>query len=178
MDKKSSATGLIAKVSDKLNYVVEWLLCFLGIVMAVVMTIQVFCRYVLNHSLFWSEEFGRICLVWLSFLGATSAYKRHLHIGIDFLTRKLPLYQQKICSLLTIIASCYFYGVLVYFGIKFVGFVSFQKTAAIGLPMSVTYLVIPISGFIFFIHAFDHFLKIAMELKSGRKSSDDAGVIN
>lgn len=144
---------ILARVSTIINKVVETFIFFLGMIMATVMAVQVFYRYVLNHSLFWSEEFGRICLVWLSFLGATAAFKRHMHIGIDFLTAKFPQKLKKTVELFSAILSIIFFGVLFFFGVSFVKFVSAQKTAAIGLPMSIPYSIIPISGLIFAVHA-------------------------
>jgi TRAP-type C4-dicarboxylate transport system permease small subunit len=37
--------------------------------MVATMMLQVFCRYVLNASLSWSEELTRLLFVWLTFLG-------------------------------------------------------------------------------------------------------------
>jgi TRAP-type C4-dicarboxylate transport system permease small subunit len=46
------------------------------IVMVAVMLLQVFCRYVLNASLSWSEELTRLLFVWLTFLGFGLAAQR------------------------------------------------------------------------------------------------------
>lgn len=44
--------------------------------MVVTMLLQVFCRYVLNASLSWSEELTRLLFVWLTFLGFGLAAQR------------------------------------------------------------------------------------------------------
>lgn len=44
--------------------------------MVVTMLLQVFCRYVLNASLSWSEELTRLLFVWLTFLGFGLAVQR------------------------------------------------------------------------------------------------------
>ena len=77
---------LLKEVSSVCNTWVERSLAILGITMAAVIILQVIFRYVLNHSLFWSEELARYLLVWLTFLGASSAYYRKVHPGIDLLT--------------------------------------------------------------------------------------------
>ncbi|MGH7092423.1 MAG: TRAP transporter small permease, partial [Stellaceae bacterium] len=40
------------------------------------MLLQVFCRYVLNASLSWSEELTRLLFVWLTFIGFGLAVQR------------------------------------------------------------------------------------------------------
>ena len=44
--------------------------------MVVTMLLQVFCRYVLNASLSWSEELTRLLFVWLTFIGFGLAVER------------------------------------------------------------------------------------------------------
>jgi TRAP-type transport system small permease protein len=111
---------------------------------------------VLNHSLFWSEEVGRICLVWISFLGASAAYKRRAHIGIDFLVSRLPHGLQHTFAILVVLLSLFFFMLLFIYGVIFVHFISGQKTAALGFPSALPYTVIPLSGALFSVHAVSH----------------------
>jgi len=142
-------------LSDRINRLVEIVVILLGMFMTCVMGSQVIARYVFNHSLFWSEEVGRIVLVWLTFLGATIAYKKKLHIGIDFLIRRLPSSARRICFVITWLTSLCFFVAFVVLGIKFLFFTSMLKTAALGIPGHFTYSVIPVSGLIFIIHNID-----------------------
>ncbi|HEY1934130.1 MAG TPA: TRAP transporter large permease subunit [Acetobacteraceae bacterium] len=45
-------------------------------IMVATMLLQVFCRYVLNASLSWSEELTRLLFVWLTFLGFSLGVQR------------------------------------------------------------------------------------------------------
>lgn len=148
-----------SRLSDSINGIVEKFVGVLGILMAIVMGSQVIARYVFNHSLFWSEEVGRIVLVWLTFLGSTIAYKRKLHVGIDFLVRKLSPRGRRVCFVITIGVSFIFFATLVILGIKFLSVASMYKTAALGIPGTFTYSIIPISGVIFIIHALNILLE-------------------
>ncbi len=147
------------KASNLLNKIVEIAIFVMGTLMAVIMGAQVIARYVFNHSIFWSEEVGRIILIWLSFLGATVAHKRKLHVGVDFLVRKLPPKAKRLIYFLVFALCLSFFTMMVIVGLRFVLFATFQRTAALGIPFSFTYSVIPLSGIIFIIHSISHFIE-------------------
>jgi len=52
-----------------------------------VVSVGVFCRYILGRPLFWSEELARLLLVWLTFFGGIVALSRGQHITVDVLYR-------------------------------------------------------------------------------------------
>src|SRR5882724_1724746 len=52
--------------------------------------IQVFCRFVLNSSLSWSEEAQIFGHIWIVFLGIPIAYRRGAHLYIETFCDKLP----------------------------------------------------------------------------------------
>lgn len=152
----ASLASVVRSWSCWSNRAAEVLLFVIGFSMAMLTGIQVASRYLLNHSIFWSEEVGRICLVWISFLGASAAYKRHAHIGVDFLVVRLPARVRRSLKLFVIFASLVFFLVLMVYGVAFARFVSAQKTAALGLSMALPYMVIPLSGGLFFLHGLSH----------------------
>ena len=167
----STLTQLCAKLdswSGRANRITEVFLFVIGFGMAMVTGVQVFSRYVLNHSLFWSEEVGRICLVWISFLGASAAYKRRAHIGIDFVVARLPHNTQHLVAILVLLLSLVFFAVLIVYGSVFAFFIAGQKTAALGLPLAFPYLVIPLSGGLFSLHALSHLCRF-LEPPKGEK---------
>jgi TRAP-type C4-dicarboxylate transport system permease small subunit len=142
----------IQHLSAAINRWVEYLLFGLGFSMALVVALQVFFRYVLNHSLFWSEELARFMLVWLSFLGASTAYKRGLHPGVDFLTARLSVFLQTACSHLVRIVSLSFFIAMIIYGVQFAYFIRAQISPALYLPKWVVFAIIPASGLILAIH--------------------------
>lgn len=143
---------MIEKVSRSINRWIEPLLFGLGLSMALIVVVQVFFRYVLNHSLFWSEELARYLLVWLTFLGASVAYRRELHPGIDVLVVRLPTFIQKVVAVCVHILSITLFGVMILFGIKFAYFVRSQISPALHLPKWIIFSIIPVSGLILMIH--------------------------
>lgn len=145
--------GWVHTLSRAVNRGVETAIGFLAMAMAAVTGLQVVFRYALNHSLFWSEEIGRILLVWITFLGATVAFRRKAHVGIDVAVRRLTRGTRQVVERALLALSSLFFLVLVGYGVRFIRFIAHQKTAALGLPMGLPYAVIPLSGLIFLIHA-------------------------
>jgi len=140
------------RLSRGLNLRVQTLVASMGIAMASIVAIQVFFRYVLNHSLFWSEELARLLLVWLTFFGATVAYYHHAHPGVDGLFRRLSPVWQKGAACLTHLASLGLFAVMMVSGVAFAWFVRLQITPALHLPKWVVMCAVPVAGFIFTVH--------------------------
>jgi TRAP-type C4-dicarboxylate transport system permease small subunit len=59
-------------------------------VLAAVVFLQFFTRYVLNDSLGWTEEIARFLLIAVTFTGAILAARKNTHIAVEFFYRWLP----------------------------------------------------------------------------------------
>ncbi len=149
---------MIERTSLLINRWIEYMLFGLGFTMTLIVAVQVFFRYVLNHSLFWSEELARFILVWLTFLGASCAYYRKVNPGVDFLYAKLSPLFKKMSSMLTHLASMALFGVMIVYGFQFAWFVRLQISPALQTPKWIILSIIPISGLILMIHAVTFFI--------------------
>lgn len=141
------------RLSHTCNHCAERSLLLLGLLMTVIVILQVFSRYILNHSLFWSEELSRYLLVWLTFLGASVAYRRNMHPGVDFLYSRMPRELKRYSRILVHILSLVFFLVMVWYGCTFAYFVKAQTTPALSLPKWSIFAIIPISGMLLSLHA-------------------------
>lgn len=97
------------------NKLLRTLLVTIMIGMSLVVVANVFCRFLLNFSLYWADETAQILLVWLTFLGAALAVREKSHYVLNFLlerlkgrTRQIFLVIQQIFSILTIVILGYF----------------------------------------------------------------------
>jgi TRAP-type C4-dicarboxylate transport system permease small subunit len=158
--------GFLEKTCAAVNGAIEYSLFGLGFSMAILVAVQVFCRYVLNSSLFWSEELARYMLVWLSFLGATVAYYRNLHPGVDALTSRISPEKQHITRLLVHVSSMILALIMIISGSQFAWFVRMQISPALAIPKWIILAVIPVSGAIFFVYALAFFLKTLQQVQS------------
>ena len=148
-----------------LNRWVEYLLFSLGLSMALLVAVQVFCRYILNSSLFWSEELARYMLVWISFFGAVAGFYHHLHPGVDVVTSRLSPAGRFFCQVavhgLTILLAL----AMVISGSQFAWFVRLQISPALGLPKWLVLSVIPLSGMLFLLYAITFLLQTIRDHK-------------
>ncbi len=147
------------KTCAAVNQLIEYLLFGLGFSMAILVAVQVFCRYILNSSLFWSEELARYMLVWLSFFGATVAYYRNLHPGVDALTSRLSAAKRRISQQLVYVTTMGLAMIMVISGTQFAWFVRMQISPALSIHKWIILIVIPLSGTLLFVYALTFFLK-------------------
>lgn len=60
------------------------------VIMSVMVTVQVVCRFILHFNTPWAEEFLRYCFIWNIMLGASIGIKLKAHIGVNLLVENLP----------------------------------------------------------------------------------------
>lgn len=159
--------AVLTRICTALNSVVEQVLWMIGLSMALLVAVQVFCRYVLNGSLFWSEELARYMLVWLTFLGAVVAYYRGSHPGVDLLVKRLPATLQR-CSRALVHGLAIALSIsMVVAGVQFAWFIRMQVSPALGIPKWLILVVIPLSGGLLLLHSVHGFLS-ALRNSSGK----------
>lgn len=119
---------------------------FLGMAALVgVMTLQIVSR-VFFSATSWSEEAARFLLVWLTFLGATVAYKHGRHIAVTILVERMPLVMQRLCRAATALVAIAFLAVIVVVGYDYMQMQSSQTSPSLRIPMNYVYAVMPLSA--------------------------------
>jgi TRAP-type C4-dicarboxylate transport system permease small subunit len=120
--------------------------------MVIIVVAQVFARYVLNSSLFWSEELARYCLVWISFLGASVVYHDKAHPGVNFLASIVSPALERIMTITVHLVSLGLFAVMVVYGCQFALFVRHQITPALAIPKWIVMGIVPLGGMILIVH--------------------------
>lgn len=118
-------------------------------VMVVNVLWQVFSRYVLGTPSSFTDELARFLMIWIGVLGAAYVAGRNGHVAIDVLARRAGSKNQKRLKQLVrvaIVFFCLFAMVVGGLRLVYVTYVLEQYSPALGLPLPVVYLVIPISG--------------------------------
>jgi len=118
--KMKMQTRSIGSIALKLSLFIERLAAYPCIVatgaMTAVVLLGVLFRYVLQSPLSWSEEVARYLMIWAASLAISIGIMRKEHLGITFLTSRIPPWAQKYVSLLVNLAVLWFLWVLTKFG--------------------------------------------------------------
>lgn len=112
----------------------------------VLVTAQVFTRYVLELPVNWLEEAARMILVWLVMLGAAVAAERKEHYVIDFIVRGLPRKVALLLLLITNVLGIVFLAILAMKGIQY--FESALRTfyVSLNVPRGYVYVALPVGA--------------------------------
>jgi TRAP-type C4-dicarboxylate transport system permease small subunit len=110
---------------------------------------QVFTRFVLSDPSSYTEELARYLLIWIGLLGAAYASGRRMHLAIDLLPRRLKGARK--AALAVIVRVCvlaFALAVLVAGGLRLVLLTLRlgQRSAALGVPIGLVYMALPVSG--------------------------------
>jgi len=114
----------------------------------VLVSIQVFARYVLNDTPPWSEELCRYLFVWASFLGACVAMRRAAHLGVDSLVVRLPAGVRDVLHHAVTALVAVFAGVLAWQGAALVPAMATQRSPSMGISLQYVFIAIPIAAVI------------------------------
>ena len=136
---------LLRLLNDKL----EIFICvILMSVMAVLLNIQVFMRYVMRNSLSWSEELARYVFIWLVYIGISYGAKISKHIKIE---AALGIFPKKARPFVVLAGHAIFMGFSVY--ICYTGWGVLQRQIRLGqispamrIPLWIVYAA-PMVGF-------------------------------
>ncbi len=137
------------KLSQWIDKALATVLISLMAGMVLVVSWQVFTRFVLPRPSSVTEELARFLLVWIGVLGASYALRTKSHLGIDMLVGQLSGLRQRIVEILIyVIIILFAFFVMIVGGLRLVRltFALNQISAALGIKMGYVYLVIPLAG--------------------------------
>ncbi len=142
----------IGALSREANRLAEWVLAVLLALMTAVVGLQIASRFVFSYSPFWSDEFTRFLLIWVSFLGMSLGVHRGAHPGIDSLMRALPPRLARVGAALGLLLSLLFFAVLVVYGGALAVRTWGQRSVSLQVRMGIPYLAVPVAGLLMCLH--------------------------
>ncbi len=148
-----------SKLSDFLDKQISRFVVLLILSLSILLGINVFYRYILNNSIYWSNEVARYLLVYIVFFGATMAHKHKAHIRIDIFYSKLSKKNQKIIEILISVLFILFWIMILIGCKKLLPLFMMQKTATLQIPFAVPFAALPISAIVWIIYCINDILK-------------------
>jgi TRAP-type C4-dicarboxylate transport system permease small subunit len=105
----------------------------------VIILLAVFFRYVVNRSLFWSDEVVRYMFVWFTLLGAALVLRDRRHIRVEYFLERMPPGPRRGVEFLGLLLILAFNVFLVVAGFLWVQETKGASTPALGLPLSLAF---------------------------------------
>lgn len=117
------------------------------IIMTLLTCWQVVTRYLLGKPSSWSEELVSYLFAWMALLGASLVVGERGHMNIPLLLEKAgPTARLALSVFAEGIAALFAAVILVYGGVEITSLAMAQMTSALGVPIGIFYLVLPLSG--------------------------------
>lgn len=153
---------------EAFDRVAEGVLAALMAAMCVIVFVGVIFRYVLLEPISWTEEVGRFCLVWVSFIGTYLAHRRSQHIGVTVLVDGLTPARQKYVRIVVSALLAVFMMMLMVQGTAYTTAFARYYSPILELPLGIVYAALPVAATLMLI-------AILLDLGKELRRSPDAG---
>jgi TRAP-type C4-dicarboxylate transport system permease small subunit len=139
---KKKKTSVLLTIYNNVETVLGAILLILS---CIILTWQVFTRYVLGSASTWSEEAARFMFVWIIFLGCSYAMKGDEHIRVDSAIMVWPKKIRKYAELIGDLLCFVLAGIILYYGIRYTANArsTGQFGAATFFPLWYVWLAVP-----------------------------------
>ncbi len=137
---------IIDLVFHKFHLFMVFIAKLMLLAMVIITAVQVFCRYVLDFSIRWSEEVPLILMVWFGFIAMAIGVKKRLHISIEVLYTMFPVKMQKVVNKVVDFLVMSFGMVMIYYGFTLSKLTMSSTMAATKMPTGYLYGIIFIAG--------------------------------
>lgn len=127
------------------------MMAWLGVIFLVICA-QVVMRYIMDDPIAWSEEFSRYSFVWITYIGCAYCVGVDNHTRIDFLFAKLDRRVQAALTAVGNLAGIFTFAYILPKGFAYAIDNYRFVTAAMQLPMTYLYMVLPVGCTLTIIH--------------------------
>jgi TRAP-type C4-dicarboxylate transport system permease small subunit len=151
--------GLLRGVNmENIKRLIDRCLYFSGavflVVILVMVSLEVFFRYVMNQSIPWSNEVSTIALVWMVFLSSSYAVSKHANLKIEVFVSWFPIRTQRIIDIIINILLLVFFIVFLTIGAQYSIKIFSAKSTALRISQSIFYIPVPIASIFMFFYTF------------------------
>ncbi len=161
----------LSKFNDRLEKIVIGFIIAIFALKIILTFSQVVFRRIPGVSIVWSEELARYCLVWLSFVGGALGVKKGIHVAVEALITNLSQRANTYLDYFHKTMITVFSGVLIIWGAQLAIYNMAQPSPALGMPIGIAYMAIPISGVLIIVFTVIEFL----ETRRARSTNEEEG---
>lgn len=144
--KQDSFADTARQWSHRLNRGVEYLCALLMVLLVLDVWAGVVARYVLQHSLPWTEELARYLMIWMALLAVSCAIVHREHIGLDILRQRLPRKAERMLFVLIDGLGFCLFAVLGLYGLAMAQQGIHQYANIFGMTMALPFAAVPVSS--------------------------------
>lgn len=160
-----AASGRLARAAALYVRLVEWLAMAGMVALVVVAGLQVWFRYVVGASLFWSEELLRYLMIWCAMLVGGISYSRGEMLGMRLAVDALPGSLRRAVDLLGRVAVLALLLVIAWYGLEFALRTTRNLATAMRVSMFWIHLSVPVGSLLIALH-------VLADILTGRPASD------
>lgn len=145
-----------------------WLAGIGIVIMAGVITVDVFLRYVLGDPLLFADDVSVYCMIFITFVGAALTLKMKRHIAVDMLYVNLPRRVQLWLDVVTTFFSCFITWVLTWYTIVWVRntyYAGHLSQSILATPMWIPMSVVPLGLFLLGLQCIVECVKVVRTLR-------------
>ena len=143
-----SQTTIHRKMPQFLIRLLDWSVSSGVFAMTGILILQVFCRYVLDASLSWSEELSRYLMIWTAMLGAVAVLDETDFVSFRWIVNLMSTRVQNIVRVFMILSSLVFLCVMQWYGTKLAIHNMKQLSPALYMPIGWVYAAMPAGCFL------------------------------
>lgn len=134
------------RLCQKLSVLAKYFSGTALVLMTIIITVQVFGRYVLNASPVWAEQAALLILIWCVFIAAAAGIREGFHIRIAAVVDRLPNRLRGPTNLVSNTVVAFFGAAMIVFGVELASATWHHVIPTIGIPRGFAYIPISVSG--------------------------------
>lgn len=161
----------LKQVSDAVNTAVSYIGIVFFVILIIACVAQVFCRFVLNNSLSWSEEMARYCFIWMHMLGTSLLIESNGHATVTAVLDLLHGTVRKIVDVVIELIVFFSGTVMLYAGIKLAWSSRMNLSTAMSVPMWCINASVAVGGLLLMFQAL---VAIAVILTASKEKEESA----
>ena len=135
---------------DKLFSIIDTLFMYASFIilggMTILISLQVFFRYVMNAPLAWTEELARFGFIWMTFFAGYLGARKAQHISVELIQDMFPSSVKKGMQFISYIIAAVFFFVVSWYLMSLWGRLARQVSPALKIHMNHVYLGILIGS--------------------------------